>query len=65
MRDRTLSTLHGRRGPFSLLIAALALASPLFAALSTAGLSQHGNLFVRFDGGIAPTALPRHQLAPI
>lgn len=30
-----------------------------------AELTQKGNLFVRFDGGIAPQALPRDSLAPI
>ena len=59
-------SLHSRRrSTVAVLIAALALASMLFTALATAELSQHGNLFIRFDGGIAPTALPRHQLAPI
>jgi hypothetical protein len=37
----------------------------LGAALAHAELVEHGNLFVRFEGGIAPTALPRHAKAPI
>jgi hypothetical protein len=35
------------------------------AGLAGAELTQKGDLFVRFDGGIAPKALPRHALAPI
>ena len=35
------------------------------AALAGAELSQRGDLFVRFDGGISPRALPREALAPI
>jgi hypothetical protein len=30
-----------------------------------AELTQHGDLFVTFNGGLSPTALPRHTLAPI
>jgi hypothetical protein len=30
-----------------------------------AALTQRGGLFVSFNGGIAPDALPRHRLAPI
>ena len=35
------------------------------AATATAELTQKGNLFIRFDGGIAPRDLPRDSLAPI
>jgi hypothetical protein len=35
------------------------------AALADAELSQKGDLFVHFDGGISPRALPRAALAPI
>lgn len=35
------------------------------AALANAELVERGDLFVKFDGGIAPTALPRHSNAPI
>lgn len=49
--------------------ALLLLASPLFllAGISSAqaALAQKGNLFIRFDGGISPRALPRHELAPV
>jgi hypothetical protein len=45
----------------------LAGAATLFCAvaLAHAELVERGDLFVRFDGGIAPTALPRHANAPI
>lgn len=35
------------------------------AAVAGAELSASGNLFVTFDGGILPNALPRHRDAPI
>jgi hypothetical protein len=35
------------------------------AAVADAELTQRGDLFVSFSGGIAPTALPRHVRAPI
>lgn len=47
------------------LVAALASASLLIAAVADAELVERGNLFVKFDGGIAPTALPRTTKAPI
>lgn len=34
-------------------------------ALAKAELVEHGNLFVKFSGGIDPTSLPRHAHAPI
>ena len=34
-------------------------------ALASAELVERGDLFVKFQGGIAPTALPRHANAPI
>jgi hypothetical protein len=37
----------------------------LAAAPAGAELAAHGDLFVKFSGGIAPKALPRHQPAPI
>jgi hypothetical protein len=37
----------------------------LLAATASAELTQKGDLFVRFDGGISPKTLPRHSLAPI
>lgn len=39
---------------------ALSLASPVHAELI-----EHGDLFVKFEGGIAPNALPRKARAPI
>lgn len=35
------------------------------AALANAELVERGDLFVKFEGGIAPTSLPRHANAPI
>lgn len=37
----------------------------LLAAIANAELVERGNLFVKFQGGIAPTALPRQARAPI
>lgn len=37
----------------------------LFAGLANAELIERGDLFVKFQGGIAPTSLPRHANAPI
>jgi hypothetical protein len=37
----------------------------VLAAPATAELSQKGDLFVHFDGGISPRVLPRGALAPI
>jgi hypothetical protein len=65
--SRAFDQRRGKRGrPRSrlCLIAAL-LVTLATAALAHAELTQKGNLFVRFDGGIAPKALPRHGLAPI
>jgi hypothetical protein len=47
------------------LVMALASACLLLAAIAHAELVERGNLFVKFDGGIAPTALPRQVKAPI
>jgi hypothetical protein len=43
----------------------LCLALLIGAAFARAELTAEGDLFVKFSGGIAPNALPRHQLAPI
>jgi hypothetical protein len=46
--------------------AAVAVAlSALLVPLAHAELTERGDLFVRFKGGIVPTALPRTRLAPI
>ena len=47
------------------LVTALAFACLLVAAIAHAELVERGNLFVKFDGGIAPSALPRQAKAPI
>lgn len=47
------------------LVTALASACLFVAAIAHAELVERGNLFVKFDGGIAPTALPRQAKAPI
>lgn len=47
----------------------MALATACFAlagaSLAHAELAEHGDLFIRFSGGIEPNALPRHDRAPI
>jgi hypothetical protein len=54
--------LPGRRLSVALAVTALAAVG---AASAFGELTQKGNLFVRFDGGISPNALPRKSLAPI
>lgn len=46
-------------------LAAIAAAGVLGASVAQAELTERGDLFVRFDGGIAPEALPRNLRAPI
>lgn len=46
-------------------LAALAAVLVFGAALASAELVERGNLFVKFQGGIAPTRLPRDSNAPI
>jgi hypothetical protein len=46
-------------------ILAILMILALGTASAVAELTQRGDLFVRFDGGISPRALPRHELAPI
>jgi hypothetical protein len=46
-------------------VVVLASACLLLAAVADAELVERGNLFVKFDGGIDPTALPRTVRAPI
>jgi hypothetical protein len=48
-----------------MVFAALAATFLFAAALANAELIERGNLFVKFEGGIAPTTLPRHVNAPI
>ncbi|HET9153767.1 MAG TPA: hypothetical protein VFN85_06600 [Solirubrobacterales bacterium] len=46
-------------------VVALSVGCLLTGSLAHAELAERGNLFVKFDGGIAPTALPRTVRAPI
>lgn len=48
-----------------MLLVALGAALALGVSLAGAELTEHGDLFVKFSGGIAPGALPRHARAPI
>jgi hypothetical protein len=52
----------GRRLGVALAVTALAAVG---AASALGELTQKGNLFIRFDGGISPNALPRKVPAPI
>jgi hypothetical protein len=56
-----------RRGKKRLVATVLAatLVSVLVAGSADAELSERGDLFVRFQGGIDPSALPRKEPAPI
>src|SRR5689334_23904556 len=56
--------MRGRGKKLSAL-ALLALVFLLVASLANAELVERGNLFVKFQGGIAPTNLPRDANAPI
>jgi hypothetical protein len=47
------------------LVAATSLACLLLVSLANAELTERGDLFVKFEGGIAPRSLPRHSRAPI
>lgn len=44
---------------------AATLVFALVAELASAELTERGDLFIRFRGGITPNALPRRELAPI
>lgn len=57
-----LRRVQGKRTVLPLLALVFLLVIP---ASVSAELTAKGDLFVKFSGGIAPTALPRHQLAPI
>lgn len=54
-----------RKGKRVGVVAVLALGCFLVASIARAELIERGDLFVKFDGGIFPTALPRHTNAPI
>lgn len=54
-----------RRGKKTAILALAAIFCAIAATFARAELTQRGDLFVSFRGGIAPTALPRHARAPI
>src|SRR3954471_12020728 len=54
----------GKRGIAAVTVAVIAVAL-LLASTADAELTERGDLFVRFQGGINPAALPRAQRAPI
>jgi hypothetical protein len=47
------------------MVVGVAVALSLGAVSVFGELAQNGNLFVRFDGAISPTRLPRDGVAPI
>jgi hypothetical protein len=55
---------RARQGLLGALLA-VALLALAVASSATAELTASGDLFVKFSGGIAPNALPRHTRAPI
>jgi hypothetical protein len=55
----------GRDKKLALLTALVVIASAAVVPVARAELTERGDLFVRFQGGIDPVALPRTQLAPI
>lgn len=52
-------------GKKTAVLACTAILFAILASLAHAELTQRGDLFVSFSGGIAPTALPRHTRGPI
>ena len=52
-------------GKKTAILACTAILFATVASLAHAELTQRGDLFVSFSGGIVPTALPRHARAPI
>ncbi len=64
LAGRVLEWLPRRRRAGAALLAALA-GLCVAAALARAELSSSGNLFITFNGGILPKALPRDSRAPI
>ena len=56
--------MKGGRRRIAIGLSALAVLA-LGASLARAELAEHGDLFIRFSGGIEPNALPRHDRAPI
>jgi len=63
---RSVVGAHVRRAYKLGLVGCVAVAMGLLLAATAEGsLTQHGDLFVTFSGGLAPLVLPRHSLAPI
>ncbi len=60
-----LRLVPGRRGCTTAAASLVAVGLALLAPLAHAELTERGDLFVRFQGGIDPGALPRTQPAPI
>jgi hypothetical protein len=56
--------MNGGRKRIAVLASTLAVLA-VSASLAHAELTARGDLFIRFSGGIAPNALPRHARAPI
>lgn len=54
-----------RKGKRVVVVVSLTAACFLVASIADAELVERGDLFVKFQGGIDPTALPRHTNAPI
>lgn len=54
-----------RRGKRLSVLAIIAVAFVFGVGLAHAELVERGNLFIKFEGGIAPTKLPRQANAPI
>jgi hypothetical protein len=55
--------MRRKRGVIAVTVAVIALLS--IVSIAGAELTERGDLFVRFQGGIDPVALPRAQRAPI
>jgi hypothetical protein len=63
---RTIDAAPRRRGwRRGLIVCLLAFLAAAFSGSAFAELAQRRNIFIRFDGGITPRALPRSTSAPI
>jgi hypothetical protein len=65
VRDRTVTVSASLQRCARRLALITALVVAFATATASAELTQKGNLFVNFDGGISPRALPRSAAAPI
>jgi hypothetical protein len=63
--DLTLRVLAATPRHVAIAAGAVVVALLLLAAGATAELTQHGNLFIRFDGGISPLKLQRSKPTPV